>query len=119
MSDTYQPVYDAVRSKISGGNVSDAISNVCREVFDISRLISSAGGYMDILAYEWNRPSVLYRPKLSQDGNAWIALYGDNIAVGVVGVGDSPAEAMSAFDVAWNAKIAPPQGGKAAEVGGK
>jgi hypothetical protein len=43
----------------------------------------------------------MYRPVLSQDGNAWIALYGENVAVGVVGTGSSPEEAMYAFDTVW------------------
>ncbi len=31
-------------------------------------------------------PSVLYRPTLSQDGDKWLAIYGD-LPTGVVGVG--------------------------------
>ena len=51
-----------------------------------------------------NTPSGMYRPELFQDGNAWCALLGRDIAVGVVGWGDSPAEAMAAFDAAWTEK---------------
>lgn len=51
-----------------------------------------------------NKPSAIYRPGLFQDGNAWCALLGRDIAVGVVGWGDTPAEAMAAFDVAWVTK---------------
>ena len=47
-------------------------------------------------------PSVLYRPKLFIDGNQWCALYGDNLQDGVAGFGDSPKEAMNAFDRAWD-----------------
>lgn len=47
------------------------------------------------------RPSRLWQPKLFQDGNAWIALYGEDIASGVVGTGDSPEAAMLDFDAAW------------------
>lgn len=50
-------------------------------------------------------PSVLYRPALSIDGNKWCALYGENLQDGVAGFGDSPAEAMSAFNRAWHAKL--------------
>ncbi len=59
-----------------------------------------------------NRPSALYKPELFQDGNAWCALYGRDIAVGVTGWGDSPEKAMEAFDVAWteNAKAFEPKG---------
>ena len=48
-----------------------------------------------------NRPSAIYRPELFQDGNAWCALLGRDIAVGVTGWGSTPAEAMAAFDAAW------------------
>lgn len=51
-----------------------------------------------------NTPSAIYRPDVFQDGNAWCALLGRDIAVGVVGWGDTPEEAIAAFDVAWRAK---------------
>lgn len=57
---------------------------------------------------EFGRPSVMYRPELSQDGDAWIALYGRDLAVGVVGTGSTPAEAMAAFDRAWFEKARVP-----------
>ena len=50
-------------------------------------------------------PSYLYRPKLAIDGNQWCALYGENLQDGVVGFGDSPYEAMEAFDKAWFEKL--------------
>lgn len=50
-------------------------------------------------------PSVLYRPRLSIDGNKWCALYGDNSQDGVAGFGVSPAEAMADFDKNWFAKL--------------
>ena len=52
-------------------------------------------------AAEHERPCVLFRPKLSLDGNQWCALYGENIQDGVAGFGDSPAHAMREFDKAW------------------
>ena len=48
------------------------------------------------------RPSVLYRPAISLDGNKWCALYGENLQDGVAGFGDTPEEAMQDFDAAWN-----------------
>lgn len=48
-----------------------------------------------------NTPSAIYRPELFQDGNAWCALLGRDIAVGVTGWGDTPEAAMKAFDEAW------------------
>ena len=53
---------------------------------------------------EHSRPCVLFKPKLSLDGNSWIACFGENLQEGVVGTGDSPALAMSDFDRAWYAK---------------
>lgn len=41
-----------------------------------------------------NTPSAIYTPRIFQDGNAWCALLGEDIAVGVTGWGDTPAEAM-------------------------
>lgn len=55
-----------------------------------------------------NTPSAIYRPDLFQDGNAWCALYGRDIAVGVTGWGDTPEEAMRAFDVAWRTQAFAP-----------
>jgi len=62
-------------------------------------------------ASEAMRPCVLYRPKLSIDGDKWCALYGENLQDGVAGFGNSPAEAMHDFDAAWIAPLgkgAPP-----------
>jgi hypothetical protein len=56
---------------------------------------------LDCAHMEMLRPSYLFRPRLSQDGNQWLAIYGDNIQTGVCGFGDSPALAMTAFDKAW------------------
>ena len=52
-----------------------------------------------------DRPSVLFRPHLSIDGNQWCALYGDNLQDGVAGFGDSPEAAMRDFDQAWGKKL--------------
>jgi hypothetical protein len=50
-------------------------------------------------------PHVRMRPTLSSDGNKWIALYGDNLQTGVVGIGESPCEAMFHFDCEWHRRI--------------
>ena len=55
------------------------------------------------------RPSVLYRPALSIDGNQYCALYGEDLASGVAGFGDTAEEAMRAFDNAWATVKAPQQ----------
>lgn len=55
-------------------------------------------------------PSVLYRPKVFQDGNMWLCLYGDNLQEGVCAHGRTPAEAVSNFDYyAWYGKPIPEQ----------
>ena len=55
-------------------------------------------------AEEKLRPSYLYRPRLSKDGDKWCALYGEDLMNGVAGFGDSPDEAYRAFDNAWYEK---------------
>lgn len=50
-------------------------------------------------------PSVLFRPRLSIDGNQWCALYGDNLQDGVAGFGNSPEAAMASFDKAWGTPL--------------
>lgn len=58
-------------------------------------------------ATEARRPSVLYRPLLSADGDKWCALYGEDLASGVAGFGDTPEQAMRAFDEAWRTHRTP------------
>lgn len=53
----------------------------------------------------YERPSAIFRPRLSVDGNQWCALYGDNLQEGVAGFGDSPADAMWDFDSNWTTKL--------------
>ena len=101
MSDNYQAVYDAVRSRLQGCDVGVAI----QRAFDISGLIHQASNAIQSIEFEHVRPSVLYRPSISIDGNKWIALYGDNLQDGVAGSGDSVGEAMLSFDNAWFEKL--------------
>jgi hypothetical protein len=53
------------------------------------------------VAGQYERPSVLYKPTLSLDGNQWCALLGDNLQVGLAAFGDTPAKAMWNFDKAF------------------
>lgn len=55
-------------------------------------------------AGEQQRPSVVFKPKLSRDGDMWCALFGENLQEGVAGFGPRPADAMWAFDIAWFAE---------------
>ena len=101
MSDTYQAVYDAARSRISGCDTRSAFTDAAREAFDISWQKSQLTEAIQIVAGEMQRPSVLYRPSIERDGNKWCALYGPNLMQGVCGYGDTPAEAMADFDKNW------------------
>ena len=103
MSDSYQPIYDAARRQI--GHVDT--ERVLREAFDISWQKEHLQQAIYATSNEMQRPSVLYRPQIYIDGNQWCALYGADLQDGVAGFGDSPAEAMCAFDQAWNAKLKP------------
>lgn len=105
MSDNYQAVYDAARSRISPTSSSD-VSNAARDAFDISYARAILQQEIYAVAYELRRPSTVYRPAISIDGNQWCALYGANIQDGVAGFGDSPSLAMDAFDAAWFQKLA-------------
>ena len=51
------------------------------------------------------RPSVLFRPLLRRVGAKWVALYGPDVHTGVSGRGETPAEAMRDFDIAWNESV--------------
>lgn len=99
--DSYQAIYDAVRSRISNGDVGHAVSRAAHECFDISTMRAILQQEFSIAAYEMQRPSVLYRPAVYPDGNKWCALYGTDLQEGVAGFGDTPAEAMADFDQHW------------------
>ena len=102
MSDSYQAIYDAVRSRIHGGDVGEAVERACRNAFsNADHQISCAAHDYSAAAYEQQRPSVLFKPSLSIDGNQWCALFGEDIQTGVAGFGDSPAKAMDDFDKHW------------------
>jgi len=101
MSDSYQAIYDAVRSRISGGDVGRAVEEVARDAFDMGMTRQILQQEFCSAAYEMQRPSAVYRPQLSADGDQWCALYGENLQEGVAGFGPTPNEAMQAFDQAW------------------
>lgn len=105
MSDTYQPIYDAVRSRINGCDIGQAVGDAVRQCMDMSYAIPGLMQEIALQFAENSRPSAVYRPAISMDGNQWCALYGDNLQDGVAGFGDSPAAAMLDFDRAWNAKL--------------
>ena len=101
MSDSYQPIYDAVRSRLSNCDIGSAISNVMREC-NFSHYFEQAQHSVVGTLAEYERPSVLFKPVLSADGDRWCALYGSNLMEGVYGFGETPDKAMRSFDTNWN-----------------
>lgn len=99
MSDSYQAVYDAVRSRISNGDIGSAVDGAMRDANISFYFEQMMHGFNEQFS-EYGRPCVVFKPQLNQDGNAWLAIYGD-LPTGVVGVGDSPSEAMYDFDKQW------------------
>lgn len=100
-----QEIYDAVRSRISGGDVGSVVRDVASQAFDISFVRDAIQQEACAAAYQWQRPSAVFRPTLSADGDQWSALLGENLQEGVAGFGPTPEAAMAAFDAAfWNEK---------------
>lgn len=106
MSDSYQAVYDAVRSRIGSCDVGQIVREAAGN-FDASHAIAMVQQDFSIAAYEMQRPSVLYRPSIGMDGNKWCALYGDDLMHGISGFGNTPAEAMLDFDKNWREQKPP------------
>ena len=111
--ETYQAIYDAVRSRISNGDIGESITSVARQSFDISHTVAILSQEFSLAAYELmqagreqQRPFVLMRPKIYLDGNSWCALYGENLQDGICGFGDTPEKASIAFDAEWITAIA-------------
>lgn len=106
MSDSYQAIFDAVRSRISSCDVGGAVDAVLRNTFgDAGHHASLAAQNFNCAADELMRPSAVYRPKIAVDGDQWCALYGDDLQSGVCGFGTSPAATMSDFDKNWYANL--------------
>lgn len=105
MTDSYQAIYDAVRSRLSNGDIGVAVESALRQTCDASHVIHQAQAALWEVANSMQRPSVLYRPALSVDGNMWCALYGDDLQAGIAGFGPTPAEAMLDFDANWHKKL--------------
>jgi len=98
MSDSYQAIYDAVRSKISNGDIGSTVESVAREAFDMSHTAHNIQMQASFVAEQATRPSVLFKPEISIDGNQYCVLLGQNLMEGVAGFGDTLSEAMFDFD---------------------
>lgn len=106
MSDSYQAIYDAVRSRLGGGNIGEAMQSAIRDAnlsFYADQIRQAGQQAFAVM----EAPSAVFRPKLTIDGDHWCALYGEDLQSGVAGFGKSPAEAMYAFDQAWYKKLEP------------
>ena len=104
MSDNYQAVYDAVRSRIQGVDMGQAAAEFFGRMdfsYTIMQLQHHVAEMASNVAAEYSRPSVVYRPVLSMDGDQWCLLYGVDLASGIAGFGDTPEKAAQDFDNAW------------------
>lgn len=99
--DSYQPIYDAVRSRIGSCDVRSVVEDAARSAFDTGMVWPLIQQEFCIAAGEIMRPSAVYRPVLNQDGSKWCALYGSDLVEGVAGFGDTPDAAMRDFDQNW------------------
>lgn len=102
--DYYQAIYDAVRSRISNGNIGEMVRDVATQALDFSYQKELLQQEISAVSYQMRRPFVVLRPKIYPDGNQWCALYGDNLQDGVCGFGSTPEEAATAFDSAWHSQ---------------
>lgn len=100
MSDSYQAIYDAVRGKLSNADVGSAIENAIR-CENIAFYFDKMANEFSMEVAERTRPSAIFKPSLTLDGDTWIAIYGD-LATGVVGCGKCPHDAMIDFDASWH-----------------
>lgn len=101
MSDSYQPIYDAVRSSIRGGNIGEVVRDVAWQQFDISHMKALLQQDFCSAAQEMARPVVIFKPALTRDGNQWCFLLGQDPQSGLAGFGDTPDTAAAAFDQAF------------------
>jgi hypothetical protein len=107
MSDSHQAIYDAVRSRISSANAHDAILQAAQEAFDFSYARALLQEQIGMVGNELVRPSVLFRPTVSLDGNMYCVLYGENLAAGCAGFGATMEAAMADFDKNWREQRLP------------
>ena len=47
----------------------------------------------------------LLKPKIIKEGNQWCVLYGADLQSGIAGFGDTPNEAILAWNAEWNRKL--------------
>ena len=90
MSDSYQAVYDAVRSRINGDFVG-AVESAARLCFEgFSYVPQHMQQQVYAVSDEQTRPSVLFKPQLTADGSQWCVAYGEDAMNGIVAFGETP-----------------------------
>ena len=116
MNEGYDATYVAISRAVGNCDISAAVTAAIQSTGIEIHVYNIASAFQNSI---WNiesemcRPSVLYRPRLSIDGDQYCALYGENLQDGVAGFGQTPAEAMSQFDIAWRQALASAKGGAA------
>jgi len=99
MGDSYQPIYDAVRSRIHGCDTDTAFRQALQDAFGMaSHHMACVAQEYAYAAAQTTRPHIMYRLTPFQDGNAWCVLLGDDLRVGIAGFGDTPLKACHDFD---------------------
>lgn len=93
----YQAIYDAVRSKLSGCDVSEAVESAVKSANfgHITHLMEIS---IREVQDERTRPSAIFRPNLFPEGCMWCALYGKNLQEGLAAFGKTPSGALINFD---------------------
>ena len=73
----------------------DMSSEWCRTVEEFRRVAETMQQFVIIQ---------MLKPRIFIDGDRWCVLYGDNPQKGICGFGDTPIDAVIAFNNAWNLK---------------
>lgn len=105
--ETYQPIYDATRSRIGQCDPDEVIRQALAQQLDFSWAAARIEEQMHITEGERQRPSVLFKPTISLDGNMYCALYGEDLMAGIAGFGETMDAAMRDFDQNWLKQKAP------------
>jgi hypothetical protein len=103
---SYDAIYAAVRSRISGCDAKEAIYTAVTDALQSNGVDYHLGGMCNAIQEAATAPHVLLRPHIYVDGNKWCCMYGDNLMDGVAGFGDTPAEAAAEFDRNWREQTA-------------
>lgn len=104
MSDVYNATYQVMQNKIHNGDIGEAVQRAI-EGAGLSFMMSQLHDAFRQAVYEYERPSIMLKPRLFREGNLWGCIHGGNPMEGVEGYGESPDLAYRDFDKNWNKKI--------------